>query len=48
MAEPEKIVARFRDRKLVRGAVKDFRIDSDVVVIKGETPGQECGSKLLT
>lgn len=41
MVEQKKVVARFRDGRLAKGTVKDFRIDSNMVVLNEETTLQE-------
>ena len=41
MAEQEKVVARFRDGRLVKGIVKNFRADSAMIVLSEETTLQE-------
>lgn len=41
MAEQERVVARFRDGRLVKGIVKNFRVDSAMIVLSEETTLQE-------
>lgn len=41
MGEGEKVVARFRDGRIIKGHVKRFSIESDAIVLKNEKTGEE-------
>jgi hypothetical protein len=41
MREDEKVVARFRDGRIVKGHVIRFSIESDMIVLNNETTGEE-------
>jgi hypothetical protein len=41
MAEDEKVVARFRDGRMVKGHVIRFSIESDTIILKNEQTGDE-------
>jgi hypothetical protein len=41
MAEVEKVVARFRDGRIVKGTLADFSLDADTVVLREEATHEE-------
>jgi hypothetical protein len=41
MTMQEKVVARFRDGRIVKGTVRDFRADADVIMLDEDGSGEE-------